>query len=88
MEERTSDTEGRNLEMIQMEEERDIYESKTKWKDSVRTIWLHQKEQDKNNSIPEGEEKEKGPDNLFKQIVHEFQTDEKIWILKFKKQTE
>ena len=30
MEERTSDTEGRNLEMIQMEEERDIYESKTK----------------------------------------------------------
>lgn len=70
MEERISDIEDRNLEITQMEEERDL-----RLKRNERTLQELSDSIRKSNirimGIPEGEEREKGTENIFKQIVDE-----------------
>nr|ACC62065.1 hypothetical protein [Rhinolophus ferrumequinum] len=70
MDERISDTEDRNLEITQMEEDRDL-----RLKRNERTLQEFSDSIRKSNirimGIPEGEEREKGTENIFKQIVDE-----------------
>ena len=63
--------EDRNLEMMLRENEKDL--SMKIWRSSTRTIWLHQKEQYKNDrhtSKKKGR-MEKKKKSIFKQIVDE-----------------
>ena len=57
MEERISKLKNRNLEMIQVEGERFFF---SKWRNSVRTIWLHQEKQHKVNEYPPNGRKGEG----------------------------
>ena len=59
IEERISDIEDRNLEMTQMEEERDL-----RIKKMERTIWHHQKKQHKNNGHTRGR-RERGQQRAY-----------------------
>ena len=68
MEERISKLEDRNLEMIQVEEEREIRYFKNE-----KILWELSDSFRKGNikvmSIPEGKEKEKGAESLFKETI-------------------
>ena len=70
MEERISDLEDRNLGN-DWGGRRKRTESFKKWNNSMRTIWLHLKSNIRIMGIPEGEKKEKGTGDLFKQITDE-----------------
>ena len=68
MEERISEFKERNLEMIQVEEERES-RSKNKWGNSIRTIWLFCKGKIRIMGITEKEKREKKVESLLKEII-------------------
>lgn len=57
MEERISKLKNRNLEIIQVEEKRFFF---SKWRNSVRTVWVHQEKQHKVNEYPPNRRKGEG----------------------------
>lgn len=84
---RISDIEDRNLEMTEMEEEKDL-----RVQGNERTLQELSDSIRKGNmriiSIPEGEERQNGTANIFKQLTRTSQTCGKNWILESKEKIE